>query len=186
MPAIGAGTIAKIIFRGNDLYDPYYAAGGHQPYGFDQLCVRYKYFNVLQTRMQVETLDTSQNLTEVIRIYLCRGASDVDDAYAAAGVGAMEELPIRSASIQPAGGMQESKSRETTLVANHPQFFGRTPSEYLSDTDNRCSASASTVNSNYLIVAGYSPGLAAVAATPLKITLTYHVLCTEPLRMAPS
>jgi len=186
MPAIGAGNISKIIYRGNDLYDPYYAAGGHQPYGFDQLCVRFSRFTVMSTRMAVETLDTSANLTEVIRIYPSRTATDVDDAYAAGGVAAIEELPFRSTSIQPAGGMQEQKNRETSVVMNHPQWFGRTPSEYLAETNNQCSATFSPVNQDYLIVAGYSPNLAAVGATPLKITLTYHVLATDPIRMIPS
>jgi len=186
MPAIGAGNISKIIYRANDLYDPYYAAGGHQPYGFDQLCIRYSRFTVMHTRMTVETLDTSANLTEVIRIYPCRTATDVDDAYAAGGVAAMEELPFRSSSIQPAGGMQESKNRETAIAVDHPKFFGRSPSEYLAETNNQCAATFSPVNQNYLIVGGYSPNLAAVGATPLKITLTFHVICTDPIRMLPS
>jgi len=42
-----------VTFRGNSVYDPYHAVGGHQPLGFDQLAALYQRYNVHGTRMEI-------------------------------------------------------------------------------------------------------------------------------------
>jgi len=42
------------VFRANDLYDPDYSAGGHQPRGFDELCQFYHRFTVIGSKINVK------------------------------------------------------------------------------------------------------------------------------------
>lgn len=42
------------VFRANDLYDPDYTAGGHQPRGFDELCQFYHRFTVIGSKINVK------------------------------------------------------------------------------------------------------------------------------------
>jgi hypothetical protein len=42
-----------VTMRGNSVYDPYHAVGGHQPLGFDQLAALYQRYNVHGARMEL-------------------------------------------------------------------------------------------------------------------------------------
>jgi len=49
----GTGTYSSVSYRANDLYDPYVAVGGHQPYGFDQYMNIYNFFAVEESEIKV-------------------------------------------------------------------------------------------------------------------------------------
>jgi hypothetical protein len=53
LPTFGSA----IAFRLNSLYDPYFAAGGHQPYGFDQITPMYSRYLVDRVDIEVEFSD---------------------------------------------------------------------------------------------------------------------------------
>lgn len=55
----GTGTTAFHTFRFNDLYDPDYTSGGHQPIGFDQLMVWYNHFTVLGGKLKATFVSRS-------------------------------------------------------------------------------------------------------------------------------
>jgi hypothetical protein len=59
--ASGVGGIfgTEFIFALNDLYDPNYSGGGHQPYGFDQITPIWKRY--LVSAVEVEVLFTNPN-----------------------------------------------------------------------------------------------------------------------------
>lgn len=41
-----SGVASETVYRLNSVYDPYYAAGGHQAYGFDQVSALYQKYRV--------------------------------------------------------------------------------------------------------------------------------------------
>uniref|UniRef100_UPI004048935F hypothetical protein n=1 Tax=Orrella sp. TaxID=1921583 RepID=UPI004048935F len=55
----GVNTVSKWIYRANDLYDPDYQFGGHQPYGFDQLMTLYDHFTVISAKITVEAFNNN-------------------------------------------------------------------------------------------------------------------------------
>lgn len=58
----GAGnSVAHAVYRGNDLYDPSYALGGHQPMGFDELTEIYQKYRVVGSKFRVSALPSSSN-----------------------------------------------------------------------------------------------------------------------------
>ncbi len=52
---------AETAFRLNSLYDPYFPAGGHQPYGFDQLNLIYGRYMVHKCTVEVTFSDPSSD-----------------------------------------------------------------------------------------------------------------------------
>lgn len=54
-------SLVDNVFRGNDLYDPQYAFGGAQPFGFDQMTPIYKKFYVQASRIRVQAQTNNNN-----------------------------------------------------------------------------------------------------------------------------
>lgn len=52
-------TGSDISYRLNSLFDPYFAAGGHQPLGFDQLSAIYNNYTVYKVDVQVRVVQSS-------------------------------------------------------------------------------------------------------------------------------
>ena len=53
------GSSSSIVYRANSVYDPYYAAGGHQPMGFDQWAAIYSRYTVLGAKITVRPTPTA-------------------------------------------------------------------------------------------------------------------------------
>jgi len=49
----GPGSYASATYRANDMFDPFYGIGGHQPYGFDQYTNVYNYYGVESSDISV-------------------------------------------------------------------------------------------------------------------------------------
>lgn len=63
-----ASTLTSSIYRGNDLYDPLYAVGGHQPMGFDQYMTMYGKFTVLGSKIDLRwTSNSTSPITVAVR-----------------------------------------------------------------------------------------------------------------------
>jgi hypothetical protein len=54
-----AGAIATKTFRANGPYDPDYAVGGGQPYGYDQLAVFFERYTVIGARVKLTVFSES-------------------------------------------------------------------------------------------------------------------------------
>jgi len=52
IPTTGV-AIQELIYRANDIYDPYQGTGGHQPRGFDQIMLAYQHFAVKSSRIRI-------------------------------------------------------------------------------------------------------------------------------------
>jgi hypothetical protein len=48
-----SGAFSTHVYKANDVYDPDYSGGGHQPMGFDQWALLYNHYIVLGSRMRV-------------------------------------------------------------------------------------------------------------------------------------
>lgn len=59
-PATATGSDVH-VFRANSLYDPDKTGGGHQPYGFDQLCLMFNHFVVVGAQITVQALTNGIN-----------------------------------------------------------------------------------------------------------------------------
>lgn len=51
------GTLAALRFRANGIYDPDYSAGGHQPFGFDQMAQFYNHMEVQSSKIRVRAVN---------------------------------------------------------------------------------------------------------------------------------
>jgi hypothetical protein len=66
------GAVSTVIYSMNGLYDPYYAAGGHQPLGFDQYMNFYNHYTVLSAKAVVTAINTTGTPSGML--YLSRNA----------------------------------------------------------------------------------------------------------------
>ena len=66
-----AGTLVKDTYGANCLYDPYLLAGGHQPFGWDQLIQYYNHAYVKSSSIKVELFSTDNAVFPVVGVYLC-------------------------------------------------------------------------------------------------------------------
>lgn len=56
-----AGALNHIVFSMNDIFDPEYAVGGHQPMGFDQMAGLYNRYIVLGSKLTVTFYDNASS-----------------------------------------------------------------------------------------------------------------------------
>jgi len=67
-PAIGTAGVQ--VFRANDLYDPDFTAGGHQPRGFDQWALFYDHFTVIGAKITVRFVSMDLDYEQVAGVAL--------------------------------------------------------------------------------------------------------------------
>jgi len=65
------GALAVDQYSCNDIYDPYVAAGGHQPRGFDQINSFYKKFYVTSSKITINVVPTGDVTTNHGIVYGC-------------------------------------------------------------------------------------------------------------------
>jgi hypothetical protein len=53
-----AGAVGSYVLRANDLFDPDFTGTGHQPMGFDALCLFYNHFCVVRSKLTVAFQNT--------------------------------------------------------------------------------------------------------------------------------
>jgi len=77
-----AGT-NRVVIRGNSLYDPEHAVGGHQPMGFDQLIALYNRFRVTASYIEAKVTANTATTGAEVRCYLlpCRDSSPANEFY---------------------------------------------------------------------------------------------------------
>lgn len=61
LPGAGLSQVVDVVYRGNCVYDPVYALGGHQAFGFDQMSSIYKDFYVKSSTLTVEVEGSTSN-----------------------------------------------------------------------------------------------------------------------------
>jgi hypothetical protein len=190
LPNLAAATLYSREWRANDLYDPDYAVGGHQPHGFDQLMAQYYHFTVLYSTIEVEILSIVDNKNVIYGIWQTNAHGTVAAAYAASGVNGILELqPHTHSSINTMEvyGVPD-RQRTLKLSFNGPRVFHKTAANMIGDSRYQGSETASPIEDAMYEVCGFHPNGAAAAFSDacIKFTITYSAVFTEPRAYASS
>lgn len=65
-----SGNLASVLWRANGAYDPRYATGGHQPYGYDQWTALFNHYVVVGSRITVKFRPTADTPNQIAGITL--------------------------------------------------------------------------------------------------------------------
>lgn len=187
-PDVDAAALSIRAWRANDVYDPDYAVGGHQPFGFDQLIARYQHFTVERSHIDVDIMNTGEYKNAAWVIHLASAAGESSAAYAAGGIAGLVEQP-RTSSVAMCGIMgNQTRQRSISFDFSAPTFFRKTLQSMLGSTSYSGSGTAGPGEDAYFEVSLFSPSGLALAFdyTAVRTTLTYWVVFSEPKYMAPS
>lgn len=141
-----AGAITGTqVFRANDLFDPDFSGTGHQPMGFDQMCLWYNHFCVLRSRLVIVGRSTvASSPTICLRVDGDSSAITVIDRIVELGGNEMITLDFKSGY----GAVKELDSK----WINIPKLQGVTRSTISADANLRGSAAVSPVEVTYFHV----------------------------------
>jgi len=179
-PQVNAIVVTE--WRANSLYDPRFAVGGHQPFGFDQLMGQYNHFTVLRSTCKLENMN-SENYNEVCLLgTLSAESGAVAASYAAGGVNGVREMPITSQDTMMQIGQYDQKSRSVTLRFNASKFFGKSESNLIGDSRFQGDSTHDPDEDCFYSVVAYAPSNTDESAKhfPVKIEITYYAVFTEP------
>lgn len=187
-----ANAIVTKEYRANDLYDPRYAIGGHQPYGFDQIIAQYYHFTVLKSVCKV-TIEGAQQYVDVLAILQCYNAAGIPAAmYAAAAAGqgndTLRELPMTSKDIIITIGEYKEQTRMQFLTADMTKIFGKTAWNLIGDSRFQGNDGASPAEDCFFGITLYSPTYSdqSAKAFNVKVEIDYYACFTEPRWFIPS
>jgi len=187
-PDVAVGALDIRAWRANDVYDPDYKVGGHQPFGFDQLIARYQHFTVERSQISVDVMNTGEYKNAAWVIHLASAAGESAAAYAAGGIAGLVEQPRTSTSIMCGIMGNQARQRSINFSFSAPFFFRKTLQTMIGSTNYSGSDSASPTEDAFFEVSCYSPSNLALAFdyTAIRTTLTYWVVFSEPRYMVPS
>lgn len=185
---IKEASINTIQWRANDVYDPQYAVGGHQPYGFDQLISMYEHFTVERSRLDVEIMNTGEYKNAGWISHLAAAPGEQAAAYAAGTLAAVVELPRSTKVAMCAVDVALARQRTISLEFDAASFFHKTLGQMIGNTPYSGTSAASPTEDAIFEVTSFSPSNAAVTftLTAVKTTITYWVVFSEPKYFAPS
>jgi len=113
-------------FRLNSLFDPYFSAGGHQPYGFDQITPFYEFYQVTRADITITFSDPSADGV-IVGAYL-KNYYD-SQTLQGATISQAEERPqnwVRN--LNNTGSQNVTFTKSVDLAA----MTGLTPTQYMS------------------------------------------------------
>lgn len=165
--------ISTTVYRGNDLYDPYYAAGGHQPMGFDEYMGIYGKFTCFGSKIQVWGGNNSGAPTSVaVRPTL----SSVTPTY-------FYEILERPRTKHSLLSYSEFQRKRLTHYTTTAQVFGEKKSAIMSEDNFSGDASTSPANSWYWHVTLNSDS-AGSTTTYLWVKIVFYVMFHDRKPMA--
>lgn len=171
-----AGVVAFDNWSLNNIYDPYDAAGGHQPLGFDQMAALYTKWIVLESEVELKVYTANGNTIPMIA-YLCPGGQEFTTNVTAADV--ILEKP--NASLMLSTSTRNSLKRKY----NARKWFGKSydPSN-LTGTDSSGPTGANEV----IAQLGYGPLNAGSDLNPsdFMVTIVYKVQWSQPKQVTQS
>lgn len=169
--------IADVVYRINDLYDPYYAIGGHQPLGFDQMMALYKRFHVVGAKVTAKFASADETSA---RSTIITGLMISSDPTLLTNVSTVIEQPGTVWSYAQLGSdikrlvnkySVKKQQGITNLMDNHE----------LSGSD---SASPSPSFTDYLhVFAATPPGIADSAPVTVCVQIDYLAVFSDPIQL---
>lgn len=160
------------LFRLNDLYDPDYSGGGHQPFYFDQLCTTYTNFYVYGSSIAITCSPASLQVPLFFSVTPYISSTYTINDYTEV----MENKRARYA-IQPVGS-QITKTIKS--FAKTSSVLSVSSKEILNDDKYKCTASSSPTNQCYWHIK-YGPldYNTYIGATQImfNVKIVYYVRC---------
>jgi len=181
----GPNTNAIVVreFHANGMFQPNVAAGGHQPFGFDQLSAQYTHWTVLKSSCRAELQATGYNQPLVGKLSLQTASGVVSSAYAAGGQNALNELPIQSRDVMIGGSCPPPNWRSTaTLWCDVAKMVGKKPPEIIGEGELTGDIGANPSKQFFFVwslCASDNADMRAVVL-PWKFTITYYAVFADP------
>ncbi len=139
---------AEYAYRLNSLYDPYFPAGGHQPYGFDQLNTIYARYLVHKCIVEVTFSDPSSD--GLVVGAFAKNLNDANTLVNASIAAAMERPTVWCKPVNNTGSQVVVFRKEYNLA----QMFGLTQQQYEGGWPSTSAlVSADPVQTAYFMVA---------------------------------
>lgn len=180
---LSGGIINYDTFSATSCYDPYVAAGGHQPMGFDQWAALYEHYIVLGAKCTIKFSMNAASSTTQNNNCICF-------------------LGLKPANTQVVTNivtmMEQNKFKYKTLTGSTAQPFcvlkkGYSPRKYFGisnprdDSDLRAAVTANPVENAYFeIGVGSTTGVTNHQTVEAFVLIEYLCLFTEPRCIGPS
>lgn len=171
------GSLGFDTFSANGMYDPYTAAGGHQPIGFDQIMAAYDHYRVREATIHVWFRNVSNILPVWVGVF-------VNDIAAPAATTVINTIENGKGSWAFLAKDNDSKAyTKLSLKVDLDKFFGERSTAYdklLGDKSSNPSDQAS-----FIVWAGDNGGSGPVQVKANCI-LEYKAEFTEPVQLGQS
>lgn len=169
-------TVNAFQFRANDVYDPNYTGGGHQPHGFDQWMTFYQHFTVLGSKMTAKFMNStdSQNVCWVgIDVHSTPGA-------------VTNNSTLMRENGQGVWRQMTGKGKPTVLTKTFSgkKFFG--VKNIIGEADYKGSSTLSPTEAAYYSVMAGNIQSNNPTEILVSVTIDYIVMLTEPVAIGQS
>jgi len=172
---------SEYAFRLNSLFDPYFPAGGHQPYGYDQLTAIYYRYLVFSTMVEVTFSDPSGD--GLVVAAFAKNLNDPNTLVNASISSAMERPTVWCEPLNNTGS-QAIVFRKTYNLA---EMMGLTRSQYENGWINTGAAySADPVQTAYFIVAAANSRGGSTQTVTARVRLVFDCQFWERNTVSPS
>jgi len=170
-----SGVVAAYVFTANGLYDPNRTGTGHQPMGFDQMCLSYEHFCVVSSRITVTFRNTTSS-TPTVAIAVSPSTTNLTSIPQLIESGALQMTVLE---YKGADG-----SCQTLQVAMRTtQFHGVV--DALDDPSLQGSAAADPVEGSYYILYLWDT-LGVSGSCSADVVIEYTAIFTEPRQLTES
>lgn len=173
-----SGTPVNYVYRGNSIYDPRYASGGHQVLGHDQLELVYTYYRVHGCRFKV----TFQESTSAVPAIMSIKASKV--AGSPVGTGVDELLEHQDAKVGYTSGNQGNARCVLSKYISTKKLLAL---QSISQEEQLAAdMSSDPVTAWYFHWTLQAQNQSSTVAGNATFELTYYVECFDPVELTPS
>lgn len=165
-----AGLVAFDSWSLNNIFDPYDAAGGHQPLGFDQMAALYTKWVVIEAEIKVVCYTAPGNQIPIV-LRLCPGGQEITSNTEA--FDAVAEKP--NTSYFPTTSTRNWLKRKVNIK----KFFGKA---YDAGEQQGSSSAGPTGGAELIAQVGYGPMDSAsdLAAAGGLVEIVYKVQWSQP------
>lgn len=121
----------NVILRANDMFDPEYATGGHQPFYFDQMAALYNHYTVVGSKLKIKFYQDRDD------------AQDCDPTYVALQLKDSEQSPLDALNVREQPGckyttMARPQTPHTlTKGFSAKRFFGKSKGNVVGESELR-------------------------------------------------
>lgn len=172
----GLAAAGVYPFRANSLYDPNASAGGHQPYGFDQLIALYQHFCVVGAKITFRVSVPANNDTPFIMGIHVDDQGTLTDA---ANITALMEQPRTTRKIISKPNNASGRELQITQKFSAKKFFGA--NSIIGESQFEGSDSANPTEEAYFIPwIGPMDATSDLATYTCFVEIEYVAVFTEP------